>query len=100
MGVARLCGPPPGALPNDTASPDNKCYCDDDAAFWLETLIPVIAPDDVTVEGSMCFCEKDGCNYHNATQDMCLDDDDDGAGHERALFWLVVTCVGLAIHFG
>ncbi|XP_022098453.1 uncharacterized protein LOC110983477 [Acanthaster planci] len=101
-GVARLCGPPPQAFLNDTARvPDNKCYCDEDAAFWLEELVPVIAPDDLTVEGGICFCGEKGCNYHNSTEDACrrddeVDDDGNNTGHERALLWLVVMCVSLA----
>ncbi|XP_038065061.1 uncharacterized protein LOC119735433 [Patiria miniata] len=103
-GVARLCGPPPGAIPNTTI-PENQCYCDQDAAHWLEVLIPIIAPDDLTVEGGFCFCNEDSCNRRNSTEDVCPHDDEhvhptdgDGnaTGHERALLWLIAMGVGFS----
>ncbi|XP_071806128.1 uncharacterized protein [Asterias amurensis] len=66
-GVVRMCGPPVTPPLNTTEAPqqelpENRCYCDAEAADWFKKFLPVLDPGDLIVEGAICFCDHNGCN--------------------------------------
>ena len=99
-GVVRMCGPPVTPPLNTTEAPqqelpENRCYCDAEAADWFKKFLPVLDPGDLIVEGAICFCDHNGCNNGNFTESAC---DDSGVSMNKMSSFLLFSVIPLYLN--